>query len=237
MSKKTDTDTLKELRHIKNRNAGLYWFRLPALVPAPNLLIDVGVGSGTIGLYKAFPNTRIIGFEPLVDYEEKLAIVAKRYPLEVNYFAVGRESKEMEINVGGKGKLAISSLLTRCGALSKYVTETRKVQVRRLDEVIQPEGTIGLKIDAEGAEPDVVAGATGILGNVEWVVAEVSLAPRFKEDLLFAGLYEALSLHGFVFRDILEIVRQRSGDLRRVDAVFIKRHLLDYPVRDKKLGH
>lgn len=225
----------KENRYLRKKKSGLDWGRLPLLVPRPDTIIDVGAGGGTVSLYRTFPTAHIVAVEPLLERKEKLLAHAKKYSMEIHQVAAGRERTKIPINIGEKR--GISSLLTHVDPSADRIIGTRRVEVHRLDSFVQPKGRAGLRIDAEGSEPDVIEGAASIMDQIDWVVAEVSMSPRFKEDRLFAGVYDLLAPQGFIFRDILDLVRQREGDMRKIDAVFVRQNLLDFAVRDKEAGH
>lgn len=203
--------------------------RFAELVPHPATVIDVGVGPGTPWLYKAFPNTEFLLIDPMPECE---AQVREAYPTLAAKFhgvALGAEDGEAELNIpsrDGHQQATKASLMRRSSIHAKAATswERRRVPVRRLDDltadVARP---LGLKIDAEGAEYDILRGAPQTLARCAFVVLELSLAKRFDEvqppSLPVALLAEA----GLELRDVL--AQTGSGPDRspkHIDALFTR---------------
>jgi FkbM family methyltransferase len=224
--------------YYKLRKSGLYWERLPFVVPDPDILVDVGAGKGTKSLYKVYQQARIFMIDALEENRAPLTEVAARFDkAEVVIQTLGAAPRDAMITVPQSEKTGTASLMERIGHKSKAKAETRRVAIRPLDDVL-PElhGRIGLKIDAEGYELEILKGSAATLAKTIWVVAEISLHPRFDGDPLFDGVYSELRRHGFVFRDIVEITRQGFGDLRRIDALFVKEEVFGYSSELRRTG-
>lgn len=78
----------------------------------------------------------------------------------------------------------------------------------------------GLKLDAEGAELEILRGARETLTKCEFVIAEVSVLPRFEGGYAFAEFVAAMDEAGFAARDFLGIGRAPSGDVTFTDLLF-----------------
>jgi hypothetical protein len=78
----------------------------------------------------------------------------------------------------------------------------------------------GLKIDAEGSELEVIRGATNSLRDAEFVIAEVSVLPRFEGGHGFARFIGELDERGFEVCDFLDIGRADSSVVTFVDLLF-----------------
>ena len=232
-----------ELAHaLDRRKSGLHWERLPGLTPRAGTIIDVGAGGGVKSFYEAFPAARFVIIDALEENGPKLRKKTAELELdcEIHIVGVGAKPGTLQMNVPAAGKTGKSSFLERSGAFSDSETQTREVPIRRLDEIV-PErpGAFGLKIDAEGFEKEVLLGAPRVLKQCNWVVCETSMSPRFVGDPLFAGIYRILDKAGFVFRDFIDLTRQGGGDLRRIDAVFVKAKYVNYPRerREKRIAN
>jgi Methyltransferase FkbM domain len=69
----------------------------------------------------------------------------------------------------------------------------------------------GLKIDVEGFERQVVEGAARFLEQTQFVIAEVSVSPRFEGGASSAEFIALLRSHGFEVLDVLHAAQSRLG--------------------------
>jgi FkbM family methyltransferase len=79
------------------------------------------------------------------------------------------------------------------------VTARRPVATCRLDDLSQAAGADFLKLDAQGGEGAILAGAAATLADVLVVETEVLFLPLYRDQPLFADLDIALRAAGFVF--------------------------------------
>jgi FkbM family methyltransferase len=195
--------------------------RKPGLDPAT--VFDVGAGAGTPTLYQAFPDARHVLVEPLEEFASDLREVVAAYRGEHVLSAAGSSEGTVTFNVERDG-LLLSSILRRVADGPSDV-EQRTVRVTTLDALrsrldLQP--PFGIKIDAEGYEGEVIEGASGLLPETQFVIAEVSLRPdRFDVTYSFAEFVALMDRHGFRLCDILDAPRlKRARELQFVDAMF-----------------
>jgi FkbM family methyltransferase len=168
------------------------WNQLHKL-PEIDTLIDIGVGPmGTPDLYKRFSSAKLLLVDPLDEtqlyIDENLAQRNVRY----HKCGVGKESDELIINVekeiGSSSILQVSDINYECEPVDK-----RKIKIKTLDSITKYEkdlGKVGIKIDTEGYELNVILGATETLKSAEFVLAEV----RHNHES-FQGVYK---LHEFI---------------------------------------
>lgn len=100
-----------------------------------------------------------------------------------------------------------------------------KLPMLPLDDVLAefPDRSFQLmKIDVQGAELDVLKGATSTLPGIEVIMAELSLVEYNKGAPLFADIVTSLNDLGFPMFDIYALPRHPSGALIQVDAFFIR---------------
>jgi FkbM family methyltransferase len=170
------------------------WQQLQSL-PEIDTLIDIGVGpDGTEDLYNRFKNANLILIDPLDEareYANKLKEIRN-----VIFFqsALGREDS-IEKNFYVQKVKGCSSFLEFNPLFNDYddCTEVKKLKIKKLDTILEYKkkfGKIGMKIDVEGFEIDVILGATEILKYTKFVIAEV----RHCHDSL-KGAYK---LHEFI---------------------------------------
>lgn len=184
------------------KETGMYidWGQLSRL-PDIDTLVDIGVGAnGTEDLYDAFPNARLILIDPLDEANDYAAKAQegdgclKERSVKFYKTAVGNvsEATSMEISIEkaiGRSTLLEVSDLNYEGP----PTEKRMVKLNSLDAVLTEElnlGRVGIKIDTEGFELDVIKGASKTLTMTKFVIAEV----RHNHES-FKGVYK---LHEFI---------------------------------------
>ena len=160
------------------KETGMYidWQQLDRL-PEIDTLIDIGVGvHGTEDLYNRFKNAKLILIDPIDEAKEYAHKLSKKR--EVNFFqnALGRKddikkTMKLQKNKGFSSFLEISEINMK----DDYV-EKRKLIIKKLDTIIDNKeelGKIGIKIDTEGFELDVILGASETLKHSKFVIAEV----------------------------------------------------------------
>jgi FkbM family methyltransferase len=191
----------------------------------PQTIIDVGVADGTPQLYAAFPDAQLILVEPVSEFFEAISrILARRRGVHIPAAAWSSEG-ELELRVEPH-TIEGSSHYSRhpFEKISESVTH-RRVQATTLDRIIAdhtfPE-PFGLKIDTEGAELEVIRGATATLERTLFVIAEVNvLHDRFEGSYSFAQFIAAMDRAGFEVCDLLGIGRCHSSTrLNFLDLVF-----------------
>lgn len=201
-----------------------------ALGLAPRTVIDVGVARGTAGLADAFPEARLVLIEPVAECAPALAAIAARRPGTVTIqAAAGRQPGHVTIRVHPDP--ARSSQFTVPGAADAD-TETREVPVVTLDQVRREHALAGpvlVKIDVEGAEFEVLAGADEVLADTAYLVVEGSLFDFYRAGVLAGDIIAYLAARGFVLYDLVDPqYRPLDGALAQADLVFVPR---DGPLR------
>jgi FkbM family methyltransferase len=195
---------------------------------APATLIDVGVGTGTPALYEAFPDARLILVEPLAEFEPTLDRILAGRPGRAFLSAVGSSEGRRRIRVESGNRLKSSLLERTVLTATGEAGEEREIPVTTLDHLLDEHenefaAPIGLKIDTEGFELEVIQGATRLLERTLFVIAEVSVAARFEGGYSFADLVGALDQRGFAVCDLLEVSRsRRSPGAHYVDVLFVR---------------
>lgn len=173
---------------------GMYtdWDQLEKL-PEIDTLIDIGVGPmGTPEMYNRFPDANLILIDPLDETEKYIDDHLQARNVSFFKCALGEEQGESVIHV--EREIGNSSILNVASInFESDLLEKRTVQIRTLDSVISTQdhmGKVGIKIDTEGFELNIVKGARKTLESTEFVLAEV----RHNHES-FEGVYK---LHDFV---------------------------------------
>ena len=190
----------------------------------PRTVIDVGVAHGTPALYQAFPDARHLLIEPVEECTPFLEAIARQFR-QVEYIlaAAARHPGRSMINV--HRDVNLSSTFWQSDYRRDDVT-TREVRAIAIDQVrlersLEP--PFLLKIDVEGAELDVLAGAAETLKDSEYVLLEVSLFEFFKGAPLIAAVVEYMNRQGFVIYDVVSLMyRPLDGALSMVELGFVK---------------
>jgi FkbM family methyltransferase len=217
-------------RGIEVHGAGAVRRTLPAVVAhysrlglAPATVIDVGVGPGTPELYAGFPDARLVLVEPLHEWRGQLEELQRTRGAEVVMAAAGEEPGQLELSV--HRVLACSSLLGGRRGEDRE-PEQRTVEVVRLDDVAVERGLAGpfvVKVDVEGAELQVLAGAPEILRETELVLLEVSLFELVPGAPQLHDVVAWMHGHGFVVADLYNgHNRMLDGALAQLDVAFVQ---------------
>jgi hypothetical protein len=102
----------------------------------------------------------------------------------------------------------------------------RTVPAVTLDDLFeekQLEGPLLLKVDVQGAELDVLAGAKRMLRHVEYVVLETALFQFYDGGPQLADVVAFMKERGFVVYEIMDVLfRPLDGAMSQVDLAFVK---------------
>jgi FkbM family methyltransferase len=189
---------------------------------APGTVVDVGVAAGTPDLYAAFPDAALLLVEPLADlHRAELDALAGRRPTVVAPVAAGPAPGERRIAVHRVP--ACSSMLG--GRVGEGEAVQRTVPVARLDDLVAEHRLAGphvLKVDVEGGELEVLAGAPRTLAAAQLVVLEVSFFALVPGGAQVADVVCWMRDHGFVPYDVVGgHVRPLDGALAQLDVAFV----------------
>jgi len=209
----------------------------------PRTLVDIGVASGTPWLYESFPEAYLILIEPNADFTSQLEEICTRYHGEFHIFAAGARELSATLNVdrqtpSSSSLLSISPSLRRMLGTNRGPTprEEKAVPVRPLDSVYRKalEEPILIKIDTEGYEDNVIAGAEKFLSHAEIVIAEVNIRKRFEGSYHFGDFIEIMKAKNFNFFDIIDLGQFGiDGPLMYMDAVFVRENSSLWQVEQK----
>lgn len=217
-----------EMRRIGHPNADggfeALLKRVSDLGVIPATVIDVGVGHGTPGLYEAFPDSFHLLVEPLEEFEEAIKGILSKFKGDYVIAAAGKTVGRMQINVH-TDHLEGSSLYKESMG-SEADGEPRTIDVTTLDAIIDEKNLSPpyiIKVDVQGAEIDVLDGATKVLADTDLVLLEVSLFEFMKGGPLFYDIVHYMKGKGFVVYDIYSMTpRPLDGALGQVDLAFAK---------------
>lgn len=176
----------------------------------------------------------IVYIEPCKDAFEKL-IIKHRYPSERNphvtvilfNVACSDEEGEMEMYVSHFNQGQSNSLLKPQLHLQQHpevvFTDTEKVKVIPLDKLpFNREDYNLLVMDCQGAEGNILKGATETLKHIDCIYTEINTAETYDGNMLLGEMDDFLGFYDF-FR--VE-TKMASENLTWGDAVYLKSHLI-----------
>lgn len=196
---------------------------LRAAGAAPMVIIDVGVAHGTYTLYDAFPKAALLLIEPMAEFSGAMAAICRSRPgSQFVSVAAGAENGSLE--------LSFPDALDGASAVVAF-GETRPVPVRTIDSIVGESGLTGpfiLKIDVQGFEDEVLAGASNTLRECDAVLVECAV---FSGDG-GPGIGSMIALMrdlGFVPFDAYDGMRMSHGALAQIDLAFVPATWRDKP--------
>ena len=211
------------LQALKNNGVSIDW------------LFDVGFGYGTEGLFEVFECNNFI-FDP----------TTKSLPV-MESFCENHKSKDFEFLFSN---LAVSdsagkklNFWERPGVTGSTLHGTKKkpdgsvkeVNTTTIDTIISDHeisGKIGIKIDTEGHEFQVLKGSIGSLSQIQFFIVEMSLwagKAKLTERCSVEDIFEFMFVNNFRLYDIVEPGFRLSDDaMKQFDAIFVPENSIVY---------
>mmetsp|Transcript_70798 Transcript_70798/g.224116 ORF Transcript_70798/g.224116 Transcript_70798/m.224116 type:complete len:313 (+) Transcript_70798:183-1121(+) len=166
------------------------------------LMVDVGVNVGYFTNLAATLGCRVIGFEPQQRIHPLLQASLKINDLlnVVSVFPHGCSVQSKSVVMDQPASWGRTKILEKGVKAHKSSSSERNVQVKRLDAVVNSD-VILMKVDVEGHEADVFAGATKLFREhiIENIILEVNI-----KDMAYKRLWSRFLRMGytcFCFRD------------------------------------
>jgi len=213
---------LRLMRQIQHKGIDLVW--------------DVGANDGGFGrlLYSQGYKGRMFSFEPQSKAHKKLcrsATIHGNWTVAPRC-AVGDQEGTLTMNLS-QNTLS-SSALPMLKAHAEAAPEsiyigTEEAPVYTLDKLFEqlkrPKGKMLLKIDTQGYESQVLAGAKEILPAVEGIYLEMSLTPLYEGQVLYGELYQTILEAGFEFWGASPgFSNEETGRVLQVDGSFFRKN-------------
>ena len=212
---------LQLVRHLQEQRVDLVW--------------DVGANVGQFGsdLIAYGYQGKIVSIEPLASAHAELAQTSTPHPnwTVAERCAVGDREGELTLNIAANWQS--SSLLPmtqahRRAAPHAAFVGSETTPVRLLDGLRDRYGTgaerMAIKLDVQGYEARVLAGATQVLAQTRLLLAEMSLVPMYEGETIFEELYGDIKAMGFECCAIHPAYTSpESYRVLQVDAFFVRR--------------
>ena len=184
-------------------------------------IIDVGVHEGTEELYEAFSNK----FFLLVDPVDNLI---KKKPNNFNFIKKGLGSKIEFKKFNFHKNSGMSSFKEEIKVGRNIESEpisSTDIEVITLDQLIEDElkntKNIGIKIDAQGSEADILQGLNKNIEKVQFIIIEMNIFHRYKNSKTFSEITSLLLKKDFYF---FNFITPSSAIPRYAhDCVFLKK--------------
>jgi FkbM family methyltransferase len=185
----------------------------------PATVFDIGVGFGTWGLYRAFPNAFYHLIDPTRESLPYMERLSHRLRGTVHALALGDREGEAKLEI--RSDIQGSTLLEEVGP--RQVLRFDRVPMRRFDVLIQEIARPALcKIDVQGAELMVLKGMTGRIAEIDAFIVETSTIATVKGGAEVHGVVQFMHDHGFVVADIIGLKRRPLDQATaQLDLMFV----------------
>ena len=197
-----------------------------------DLVLDVGAADGGYGrqLRQFGYAGRIVSFEPLAAAFGRLSEhIAGDPQWTARNHALGEEAGEAVINVASNS--TSSSLLPmldahREASPSVGYVGSETIRVERLDDVadelVGPDDRVFLKLDTQGFERQVLAGAAKTLDRCVGLQLEMSFVPLYEGGMLVDEAVSAAYSSGFHLAVIEQGWASPTGQMLQADGIFFR---------------
>lgn len=194
-------------------------------------VLDVGANCGQFGtmLRRAGYTGRIVSFEPVPEaFLELSTRTDKDRQWEARRLALGDRLGILPLNV--TRSTSVSSFLTPTaeyaeGYAGGRVDHVEDVEVARLDDIfddLSPGARTFLKVDTQGHDLAVVAGASGCLQQIVAVQIEMSVIPIYEMSTNYIAAFRFMHERGFTPTGVFPVVRADDLRIYEFDGVFTR---------------
>jgi FkbM family methyltransferase len=210
---------------------------LPSLdILRDGLVMDIGAHGGlwTRDVLTIEPSVQVIACEPQQDLRQE---IERRFSADPRVTVEGRAIADRvgprELHLTGASVNA-SIHQPRPGMDELYrsgweVQRTEVVDATTVDQLSAGRDVALLKIDVQGAEREVLAGASETLTRTSAVMLEVSFITHYEDDATFPLLHEQMRSAGFLLTGISAPATSPAGAMLCSDAAYVSaRHLDEY---------
>jgi FkbM family methyltransferase len=202
-----------------------------------DLVLDVGANTGQYAqkIRSLGYRAKIVSFEPMKGAYQALQAACASDPAWVcKNIGLGETAKTEQIHVSRNS--VSSSILGMLATHSENApnssfVDNEQIEIQPLDSLFEIEGwsaaqNIWLKIDVQGYEHLVLAGATKSLEKIAAIQIELSLQPLYDGQLTIVPMMEKLAAFGFepvAFEP--GFTSKSTGEYLQVDGLFRNRRI------------
>lgn len=206
-----------------------------AVLQDANIVIDVGANEGlwSEAVWRFVRPNRILAFEPspktFARLEERFRSLPGAKALNL---ALGDRVGDTTLHLFDHPEFDSLHAPAPALATTYELTEmsSQTVPLSTLDEVLASETTKGeialLKLDVQGSELSVLAGAKATLERTRCLIVEMLFTPHYLDEALFADLHRFITDGGkYEFHNFATLASDGNGALQWADAIYINRRL------------
>lgn len=217
---------IKRIRHPDMVSFGLLAnltkMRSRGTISGIDSIWDVGANLGQFAFmaHNVWPNVPVYSFEPDPDSYEKLqhnfkkfSVIGKTFPYALSDKVESKQLMRYAENVNNS--------LLKSESYEDSVVENLSVECTTLDVISKaiPEVSAALlKLDVQGFELMVLAGAKNFLEKCLYVQIEVSFSPTYSGGAHAGEIILAMREYGFECIDILDLLRDKNGLHKIIEA-------------------
>jgi FkbM family methyltransferase len=212
----------RKARKLSHRNALM---RLESLGFAPAVIYDIGAyrGGWTRLAAEVFPDAQFVLFEANRDHAGELAASGRRHVIA----ALGEtDGGTRAFHVPRQGDVTGASLyIENTAHYAGQNLQVREVETARLDTLVAREKLPApdlIKIDVQGAELEVLAGAAATLQSAGALIVEVSFVDYNRGGPLAAEVIGAIDRLGFKCADLCEVHRNAHNFVLQLDLLLVR---------------
>lgn len=185
-----------------------------------NTIVDVGVNFGTPELYRTFSDRRILLIEPFPASIDRCRHEFPTVDFVTYEIAAGSSDGTAELII--MDEHGHNSIKTRSDVQGRDLN-TVTVPVRRIDNLLTSDdhpAPYGIKIDTEGHELEVLHGCKGVMGQVEFVLAELSIKNIYVDGYSFSDVVALMADYEF---EVFDILNPSGRPPTFFDVLFLRR--------------
>lgn len=250
LEKVLNSKIMERFRRFLGIHSGIY-LKLKRLTPSTSdemrnaailnelgikFVIDIGANTGQFAesLFDFNYHGKVISFEPVSNCYKVLQKRAKNNSNHIiaERCAIGDVDQEIQINISDDS--VFSSILNISNEHIKIRPKSRIVKkevvpLYRLDTIIdkyipREETSILLKIDTQGFEKQVLAGAQKTIRRLSGIKIEIPLVPIYNDtEFMFYEIIDFMRTNGFVpYNFNTEGVNLKTGRVFTIDGTFFR---------------
>lgn len=200
-----------------------------------SLIVDVGANIGQFAervLWMA-PHLKVLSIEPQRLAHKELIKNAAGNPhwIVAERCAIGRESGDASMNLAENSYSSSLYKITEThieAADNSRTSGVEEVPLRTLPDALGSipgiaNNQIGLKIDTQGYELEVLEGSVNLLNQIPVVLCELSLCPLYESAPNFKDMLSWFEMHGFRLVGLFpEFYHSIHPEMLQVNGIFVR---------------
>lgn len=203
-------------------------------------IIDAGANTGqtTLKYKKLFPKSNIYGFEPYPDSYKKFKNNYQYDKFVTTEELALSDNDDFEV-LNVNSSVCTNSLLKSedpesiyCHDVDKQIETKKEIKIKTttLDKYCEEKGIKNidiLKMDVQGGELKILAGAENLLSNdnIALIYSEVEFIKLYKDQPLFFDICDYLDKLNYTLYNLYNLSNAKNGQIVSGDAIFISKKI------------